>query len=517
MTKHSMHPMHSLSQPQPAALGRRQLLLAGVAGALFAAAPRTASSAANAPSAEQLARHVLGRLAWGPRPGDLARVQTMGWRAYVEEQLAPESLPQPALDARLAALHPMSLREQVQAYREAAQEARSDDKKAKRDFNHEATQQAVQTWLLPALDSPRQLHAVMTDFWFNHFNVYINKNLCRVLVGDYIRSAIAPHAMGRFRTLLGATARHPAMLVYLDNWLSSGFNSAVDMPRRRANPNKGRAKGLNENYARELMELHTLGVDGGYTQADVTELARVFTGWTLDGKGGRRTERSGSESLFLFDEQRHDGGPKTWLGKGVPGRGQAQGEWALDVLASHPNTAKRIAFKLVQHFVADEPDADAVQAVAATFMQTDGDIRGCLRTLFLHPSFTAPAALGAKFKSPQRFVISMLRAADVPFTTDWIEPLVAGLRTLGQAPLAWPTPDGHKPIRSAWLDPEALARRATLATRFAQLARLGPQAVPQLLGTLGDAISPRTRAALANEPPRVQAGLLLASPDFQDT
>ncbi len=477
---------------------RRTLL--GSAAALPLARPARAST----PSPEALAAHALNRIAWGPRPGDLARVQAMGWRAYLDEQLQPERLPQPELDARLAALHTTPLREAVMDYRESQRRDPSEGNTERREQVRRAMGQAVQTWLLPALDSPRQLHAVMTDFWFHHFNVFIGKGFCRVMVGDYIHRAIAPHAMGRFRDLLGATAKHPAMLFYLDNWLSTAPGSSVRVPG-------GGAGGLNENYARELMELHTLGVDGGYTQADVTELARVLTGWTMAPGRGRRADND--HDLFAFDPRRHDDGPKTWLGQRVPGRGQQQGEWALDQLARHPSTARHLATKLALHFVSDAPPANFVQAVADAYLRSDGDLRATLQALFTHPRFVAPEAIGAKFKTPQRFVVSLLRATGQNGRPELAEPVVQGLRALGQAPFAWPTPDGPKTTRAAWLDPEALARRAEVAGRLAQ--RVNPP-TGELLATLGEAIGPRTRAAVAAEPPRLQAALLLASPDFQN-
>jgi len=479
-------------------LFRRTLL--GTAAVL----PWLPAARAAAPSPETLAVHALNRLAWGPRPGDLARVQAMGWRAYLDEQLQPERLPQPELDARLAALHATPLRDAVNAYRESQRRDPSEGNSERREQVRQAMGQAVQTWLLPALDSPRQLHAVMTDFWFHHFNVFIAKGFCRVMVGDYLHRAIAPHAMGRFRDLLGATAKHPAMLFYLDNWLSTKAGANVRTPG-------GGAGGLNENYARELMELHTLGVDGGYTQADVTELARVLTGWTLAPGRGRRSDRA--DELFAFDPRRHDDGPKTWLGQRVPGRGQQQGEWALDQLARHPSTARHLATKLALHFVSDAPPADLIQAVADAFLKSDGDLRVTLQALFTHPRFVSPEVIGAKFKTPQRFVVTLLRATGQNGRPELVEPVVQGLRGLGQAPFAWPTPDGPKTTRAAWLDPEALARRAEVAGRLAQ--RVNPQA-SELLATLGETIGPRTRAAVATEPPRLQAALLLASPDFQN-
>jgi uncharacterized protein (DUF1800 family) len=347
--------------------------------------------------------------------------------------------------------------------------------------------------LLRALESPNQLEERLVEFWFNHFNVFANKGLCRVLIAPYEAEAIRPLVLGRFRDLLGATARHPAMLFYLDNWLSSGEGAS------------GRRSGLNENYARELMELHTLGVGAGYTQRDVTELARVLTGWTLDARG------SGG---FRFDRRRHDEGSKTWLGQTVPGRGQAQGEWVLDQLARHPRTAERIAFKLAQSFVADQPDPALVAATAKAFLASDGDLRVTTRTLLRHPASHAPEVHGGQFKTPYRFVLSLLRAVGhTPDGEEGWRPVLQALRGLGQPLFGCVTPDGWKTTRETWLDPEALARRSEIASRLAERLRPAPQ---DLLATLGQGVGERTRTAVSGEPPRLQAALLLASPDFQN-
>ncbi|MBB5205195.1 uncharacterized protein (DUF1800 family) [Inhella inkyongensis] len=444
---------------------------------------------------ERPALHALNRLAFGPRPGDLLRVR--GWEPMLEEQLALPAIPvelQVRLDAHVA--QQPSLRERLQAYRAAQQRDPGENNAERREIVQRALLDATQARLLRALESPRQLEERLVDFWFNHFNVFIGKGLCRVMVADYEAQAIRPHVWGRFRDLLGAVARHPAMLFYLDNFLSArpGFSG------------RNGVQGLNENYARELMELHTLGVDGGYAQRDVTELARVLTGWTFDLRRG--------DARFRFDVRRHDEGPKTWLGQTVPGHGEAQGEWVLDQLARHPKTAERIAFKLAQHFVADAPDADLVQATAQAFLKSDGDLRATVTALLRHPVACASELVGAQFKTPQRFVISMLRACSIT-PSDW-SPTLAALRQLGQPLFGCVTPDGWKPTREAWLDPEALARRAELAARVAQRAGLGAEAGERLLDTLGPAISPATRAALRQEPARLQAALILGSPDFQN-
>lgn len=447
----------------------------------------------------ELQLHGLNRLGWGPRPGDLERAP--GWAEQVEIQLQPEALTlSPALQTRLDALSARQrpLGELAEAFRETAKQARGeDDKSPHRQLVRQTAMDAHEARLLRALESPRQLEERLVDFWFNHFNVFQNKGLCRVLVGDYEAQAIRPHVFGRFRDLLGAVARHPAMLFYLDNWLSAKDGVKV--------PGGAGSGGLNENYARELMELHTLGVDGGYSQRDVTELARVLTGWTLAPRRGRG---------FVFDARRHDEGAKTWMGQRVPGRGQDEGEWVLDQLARHPRTAQRIALKLAQTFVADQPDPGLVQAVAARFLKSDGDLRASVRELLLHPAARAPEQIGAQFKTPQRFVLSMLRATAIT-PEDW-QPTIQALRALGQPLYGCITPDGYKPTREAWLDPEALAKRADLAGRLAQRAQLGAEAGDRLLATLGPAIGAATRKALQAEPPRLRAALLLGSPDFQN-
>jgi uncharacterized protein (DUF1800 family) len=470
----------------------------------LAALPLLGTRAARASSSPAIALHALNRLGYGPRAGELARWGVLDWPALVEQQLNPTSLTLPAeLQSRLDALQARQrpLADSVRAYREAERKANAEkDEKGAENMRRELVQthvlDAAEARLLRALESPRQLEERLVEFWFNHFNVFLGKGPLRVMVGDYEARAIRPYVLGRFRDLLGATAKHPAMLFYLDNWMSSGPASMADARRPRAMAN--RPQGLNENYARELMELHTLGVDGGYTQRDVTELARVLTGWGIDRRG------SGG---FAFDETRHDSGSKEWLGQSVPGRGQRQGEWALDQLARHPKTAQRMAFKLAQHFVADQPDPQLVAATAQTFLQSDGDL--------LHPAARSEAVQGAQFKSPYRFVLSLLRATGyTPDNAEAWQPVLQGLRGLGQPLFGCVTPDGYKTTRDAWLDPEALTRRAELASRLAQRLQPAPDA---LLATLSVAIGPATRATVAQQPARQQAALLLGSPDFQNT
>jgi uncharacterized protein (DUF1800 family) len=511
--------------------------LAAVTGQALAQSPPAVPLEAGDSEADIL--HVLNRVSWGPAPGDLDRVKRMGLDTYLDEQLQPERLLQPdALLIRLRDLNWLhaSQGELVSAFRETAADVRNhpEQGKAKRKLLYQQlTLQAGQARLWQALHSPRQLHEVMVDFWFNHFNVFSGKGLDRALVENYEREAIRPHAMGRFRDLLGATAHHPAMLFYLDNWLST----AADAPTARRGA-KAKAAGLNENYARELMELHTLGVDGGYSQQDVTELARIFTGWTI-GRPGQNA------SLFEFDARRHDQGSKQWLDQTVLASGQAEGEHALDVLASHPATARHIGYQLAQYFVADEPPPALVDRLARRFSETQGDLRAVLRSLFSSEGFRSPAVRGVKFKTPYRYLLSALRAADLPDNN--VRPLLGNLAQLGMPLYGCQTPDGYKNTEAAWLNPDAMTRRINLATALASgrmpLAQLPDPAEPggmnpktlerqaekldtgktppgppvdahALLATLGSSVSPRTRAALDTTAPALRAALLLGSPDF---
>jgi uncharacterized protein (DUF1800 family) len=457
-----------------------------VAAALAASAILSPAHAAPL-AGEQAALHVLNRLAYGPRPGDIERVTQMGVQRYIDEQLDPPPLPA-ALAQRLDALQTQKLTagqalDEFQQVRAMAKE----DKNAAQDMRRETVAKLVaetaEARLLRAVESPRQLEEVMVDFWFNHFNVFEGKGQDRVLVASYERDAIRPHVFGKFRDLLSATAKHPAMLHYLDNWVS-------------------KADGLNENYARELMELHTLGVDNGYKQQDVTELARMLTGWTYAPR--RMVQRN---ETFVFDPKRHDNGSKQWLGMTIAPRGQAEGEMALDVLAAHPSTARRISAKLAQYFVADEPPPALVERMARTWRDTGGDIRSVLRTMFTSPEFMDQTAANAKFKTPYQFVVSAARASAAPLMD--VKPMLGTLNRLGQPLYGCQTPDGYKNTQDAWLNPDALSRRIAFATTLA------PNADAQALqAALGPAITPRTAALVAASPDKLRAAMLLGGPDF---
>jgi uncharacterized protein (DUF1800 family) len=493
--------------------------------------PSLVAAAVSALTEESRAAHLLNRIAFGPRPGDLDRVRSVGIRAYVEEQLSPDvsSLPE-GLARKLEPFRTLTLgapRLYLEYGPPSYPKADREAAKLARQRARTIVEEAAAARLLRAIESPHQLYEVMVDFWFNHFNVFAGKGLTHLWIGAYEREAIRPHALGRFRDLLGATAKHPAMLFYLDNWL----NTAPGSPGAR-----GRFKGLNENYARELMELHTLGVDGGYTQEDVVALARIFTGWTI----GRPADRERSPSLgspsgrsraepggFFFDPSRHDFGAKRFLGRSLRGSGIEEGEEALDILSRSPATARHIGYKLAQYFVADEPPRALVERLARRFLETDGDIREVLRTLLASEEFWAPEHFRKKFKTPLEYVVSAARAAGgeaIP-----VRPLQGILRQLGMPLYGCQTPDGYKNTQAAWLNPGAMTQRLHFASLLAsgRLHAGGPAAVaspmgggeasPVRLSELAKAIgplSPQTESALAEAPPQLRPALLLGSPEF---
>jgi uncharacterized protein (DUF1800 family) len=343
--------------------------------------------------------------------------------------------------------------------------------------------------LLRALYSERQLEEVLVDFWFNHFNVFARKGPVEIYVGEYEREVIRPHVLGRFRDLLGATARSPAMLVYLDNWLSVDPTSSDRLDRQRRTrggsgfrtPPQRQARGLNENYARELLELHTLGVDGGYTQQDVVAVARAFTGWSI----GRPGEGAG----FRFATVLHDRDAKTVLGHTLPaGGGVEDGERVLDILAAHPATARHIAFKLAQRFVADAPPPALVDRAATVFRQTGGDLRAVVRTIATSDEFFADAAYRAKVKTPFEYVASALRAmaADVHRTAA----LGRALTTLGMPLYLCQPPTGYDETAAPWVSSGALVSRLNVAVALAR-GELGGVRLPRLDGLTADAAMTR--------------------------
>jgi uncharacterized protein (DUF1800 family) len=321
----------------------------------------------------------------------------------------------------------------------------------------------MQAKLLRAIYSERQLNEVMTDFWINHFNVFINKGADRYLTTSYERDAIRPHVLGKFEDLLVATAKSPAMMFYLDNWLSVGPNSEIALGithRGYGSPGRPRTKkasGLNENYGRELMELHTLSVNGGYSQKDVTEVARVFTGWTLEApkKGGD----------FRFEPRMHEPGDKIVLGHRIKQNGENEGLEVLHLLAQSPRTAHFVSQKLAMRFVSDDPPPALVDRMTETFLKKDGDIREVLRTMFKSPEFWSPVAYRAKVKTPLEFVVSAVRVSGAE--VDDTRMLVGTLNNMGMMLYGMQPPTGYSMKADSWVNSSALLGRMNFALGLA--------------------------------------------------
>ncbi len=599
-----------------------RLLTAPLAAAvLLSTSAATSPRIAAVPGDEASIVHALSRMTFGVAPGEVERVRTMGLEAYVEQQLRPERIPDEALRARLARFETLNLdtRTIAQRYYMPVLQVRRDVRRRQgrsdtagaapaREMQPETPQSgaadpSMRTGaqedplardmspeeqarirelrregqkvlgelgaqrILRAVHSERQLEEVLVDFWFNHFNVFAGKGPVRIYLTEYEREAIRPHVMGRFREILGAVARSPAMLFYLDNWQSSDPKAAGRMERaleqrgrqaerggaaRRGGPGRAGAagqrggmadrlagmsgeereemlaqirqrmpRGLNENYARELLELHTLGVDGGYTQQDVVEVAKAFTGWTIRGP-----QQGGG---YWFDDRRHVKGPKTVLGTVIDAGGEKDGEAVLDLLAAHPSTARFIATKLARRFVADDPPASLVEKAAATFRATKGDLREVTRTILTSPEFHAPEARRAKVKTPFEFVASALRAAGAEVTNGM--PLLRSLQQLGMPLYFAQPPTGYADKAEAWVNTGALLNRMNFAlalvnnqvpgTRVDLAALTGGSDVEQAKARMLDAVlrgqaSESTKQTIDKGTGVAQvAALALGSPEFQ--
>jgi uncharacterized protein (DUF1800 family) len=377
-----------------------------------------------------------------------------------------------------------------------------------------------------AIYSERQLEEVLVDFWFNHFNVFEGRPQARPLIAGYERDAIRPHVLGRFKDLLLATARHPAMLYYLDNWESMSpeafeIGPFAGPPGNAAQQLQRMARGLNENYGRELLELHTLGVDGGYTQQDVINVARAFTGWTI--------RAPNVKPEFVFASFMHDTGEKTILGRTIPaGGGESDGLQVIDLLARHPSTAKFISRKLAQRFVADDPPPALVDRMAQTFAKTEGDLRAVLGTLFSSAEFLSEGAWLSKIKSPLELVTSAIRALQ----GDAVDTLMLSQRVgdLGQPLYGKLEPTGYPNTGERWLSTATLLGRLNFATALVsgQIAgvklqpfRYGDEVDVVARALLGRDASPQTIEALRTglqgreATPAFVAGMVIGSPDFQ--
>ncbi len=478
------------------------LAFAALAGCASTPSPRENVAPARFAALQRAdSTQLLDRITWGANRPSQERLAHLGAAAYLEEQLHPpgeDELPA-EISARIASMaitqRPVAelakeMRRRQREFNRAGDEQR---KKAARQafqqqMNGYAREAATRT-LLRDIHSPHQLREQMTWFWMNHFNVHQRKGNLRVLVGDYEERAIRLHALGRFRDLVRASLRHPAMLIYLDN-------------ARNA------MQGLNENYARELLELHTLGVDGGYTQHDVQELARVLTGVGVNASDREPKVRPAlqrlyvRDGLFEFNPDRHDFRGKTILGHKVRGRGMDEVDEVIDILCRHPATARFVSRKLASFFVADEPPDALVDRVAATFTRTDGDIAETLATLFDSPEFAQ--SLGRKFKDPMHYVVSAVRLVhdDRPMPNP--DPMLRWLARLGELPYDHQAPDGYPLVQAAWASP------GQLGTRF-EIARI----IGSAPSKLDRAVSVKTRQAIEQAAtPQERNALLLSSPDF---
>jgi uncharacterized protein (DUF1800 family) len=555
------------------------------------------------PKDEQIL-HALDRLTYGPRPGDVAQVERIGLKKWIEGQLHPERIPESAeLRAKLAPLESlrMDTAELMERYpspqlvrqvengkaplpddplaRAAVRNLMARDEKRKTGGSDDkevivarmedilepgqldtlrngtpeekrallatlppekleelsdalppklrgpliaaatpevrrtllimnAPQQAVAADLTAAklyraIYSNRQLAEILDDFWFNHFNVFMDKGVDRYELTDYERDAIEPHVLGRFRDLLEATAKSPAMLFYLDNWQSRG-------PAKQP----GKNAGLNENYGRELLELHTLGVDGGYTQHDVTEVARCFTGWTI------RAPRQGGG--FFYNDRWHDKGAKVVLGVAIPaGGGMDDGEKVLDILSASPATARHISQELAQKFVADNPPQPLVDRMAKTFLRSRGDLREVMKAMLGSPEFWSEGAFHAKVKTPFEMVASAIRATNADVEDAFA--LSNQIAKLGEPIYRKLEPTGYANVNSEWVNSSALLGRMNFALALAGNKVPGVHVDPApggdaetiARGLLFEDASEQTRAVIEKSTPEAIAGLVLGSPDFQ--
>ncbi len=549
---------------------------------------------------DQAILHALNRLAYGPRPGDIDRIRQMGLEKWIDQQLHPDSIDDSALEKRLEKYPTLTMSstdllaefpppsqaakaagDTKEQYRQELQQKRKTAMAQVMDTGDDNMDRAQASLakiqgpgrviaelsmgkLDRAVYSNRQLEAVMEDFWFNHFNVFANKGADRWLLTSYVRDTIRPNTMGKFQDLLVATAKSPAMLFFLDNWLSvdpaafqhhqeeiamrrarfqGRFGSDFPFPGAAGAPAQGKNqdRGLNENYGREVMELHTVGVDAGYTQQDVIEMARCLTGWSVS-----QPRRNPD---FVFKPEFHAEGKKVVMGHTFNSGGEKDGEEALEMLANDPHTAKFISTELARHFVSDNPPQTLVDRMAGTYEKSGGDIRAVLKTMIYSPEFWSKEAYGAKIKTPFELVASTSRAlnADVQVSL----PLVMWVGRMGEPLFLCQPPTGYSDKSQAWVNTGALLNRLNFSLAFASghlagtsvdLAPMfGDEALrdPEMALTrsidlfLGGQIDPQARQTLEgrlNDPQILQArlddpvkqvnegllsGLVLGTPEFQ--
>lgn len=515
---------------------------------------------------ESRAIRLLDRATWGVRPEDVRLVLEMGEARWLEWQLHPDTIDDEVLDARLLenpvihasvaelyANFPPTNGPELQPLRDSLAMADSLPERTVARLRSELAergpngiiQELTRARLERAVHSRRQLEGVMTEFWFDHFNVFWGKGADRWLTGRFEEDAIRPHVFGKFGDMLKATARHPAMLFYLDNWRSS---------------RPGRGSGINENYARELLELHTLGVDGGYSQEDVRQVALAFTGWTVVPPGRRRGTGADSRGMgmdsggspaaepepwaFQFAEARHDSEDKVVLGHSVKGgRGEAEGLEILSLLARHPATARHLARKLAERFVSDDPQEALVELLAQVYLETDGDLRAVTRALFTSDEFYEPGSPGNRTKSPLLLAASALRVTGG--TVDRVPPFQRFFRELDGSPYLAEAPVGYPEASETWNSPGAMVTRVNFGLDFGEGRFRGARPDPNRLRSLSsdpegpeeglrslivglrpgidpDRLLAIVEASLTADPPggpgerRARAaGIVLASPEFQ--
>ncbi|MEL6786826.1 MAG: DUF1800 domain-containing protein [Cyanobacteria bacterium J06607_15] len=462
-------------------------------------------------ASESLARqkHILSKLTFGITSYEREQVEQMGIEAYIQSQLKPQSLTESAkVKQQLSQLstanktsrqlqqYDFALRKKVRNQQLAAAEERK-IRRAIRKFNSKVDDESVDAHLARAIYSHRQLQEVMVDFWFNHFNVNSLKGSVKLWINDY-EDQIRSHALGNFSDLLLATAQHPAMLIYLDN----KNNTAPESPA-----GKKHGHGLNENYAREVMELHTLGVEGGYSQDDIISLARIFTGWGIDARGSK-----GNENGFIFHQHRHDQQDKVFLGHRIAANGVKEGEQALQILANHPATAQHISYKLAQYFVADNPPQSLVDRLAKSFLNSRGNIAIVLDTLIHSQEFNDPQYFGQKFKTPYQYLVSLVRMGEIKQPT--FKRIRGMMFQLSMPIYRCPTPDGYDNTQATWLNPHAMLQRTSLATAISNgvLNKDNLIEIQQLEQNMG-AMSASTKEVLLKTHPRLRVALMLGSPE----